>query len=1022
MIEIEQRISASLFAVTVAMFAIPSFAQETDAVGQAVSTGAETRPGLTLATVEAGLAAIEADKGLKEDAKAPLRQKYKQAIEALREAADFASRASNYRESIKTAPEKAALLRAQQSRLVSESEMMEREQSSQSVREDLLQAQQDFLKAQIDNARAAPAALEAVADRRLATEAKRVGSLADRIPEDLPEGDEAVQTLATEVKGLAQEFDVVVQYLKQVETAQDELKSIIARLTERYDSVREELRVSAGGTGMAQILLDMQRRFRDQRAFAMRLTTELPPLDGMRLAALQIRKKLRGQRDLEAQFADHPSHAAATLVSTRREVLGALQTQYGNLVRALANLEGARQQYLNKAEEVRTYASEQLFGFGTRGVPPIGIETLNGIPNALRWFFRGENWSELVRALPSAAARMPLFTTIILVIVGMLLLTRRRIGAALQNSGAKVHRISTDRYAYTGAALVWTALLALPIPLLVGYFAWALEQTANASTWLRGITYGLQVTSWIILALAFLAALCRPGGLGTAHFRWQEEPLARFRQSIYWFAAVYIPALLITFGGVYEGGSDYMASLGRLSFALAHIWTAIVLWYLLNFSDGVLAAFIREKPASLIARWRYLWFPLALAYPLVLVIIAARGYVFTAIQLGMGLLETAAYVIGGAILYRLTRRWFRMKQRQLALAETLEKRRAQQEAAASQSSEESSDLIAVDPDADEALDLVSITEQTRDMLRLFFALGVAIAVLLAWSENFPVVTTFEAIPIPLTGGLTLLEGAQAVLILVFTYIATKNLPGLLELAVLRATDIEAGSRHAISTLSQYAVIAIGLSLFLNVLNVDWAKLGWIAAALSVGIGFGLQEVVANFVCGLILLFERPIRVGDVVTLDNTTGTVTKIRIRATTITNGDRQDFVVPNKRLITGSILNWTLTARLNRIIIRLGVACGTDPEKARKILLDAAADHPLILSDPAPAATFEQFGESSLNLALYAYLPDLANRTSTITDLHTEINKRFAAAGIEIPNPQYDLHIHSDAGGFGGAETSAV
>ncbi len=273
---------------------------------------------------------------------------------------------------------------------------------------------------------------------------------------------------------------------------------------------------------------------------------------------------------------------------------------------------------------------------------------------------------EIGRALQEAAARTPLLTAVILLLTAALLLTRRHIGAALRNSGGKLRRVSTDRYAYTGAALVWTALLALPIPLLVGYFAWALEQTANASTWLRGITYGLQITSWMLLALAFLVVLCRPGGLGAAHFRWQEQPLARFRQSIYWFAAIYIPALLITFGGFYEGGSDYMASLGRLSFSLAQIWTAIVFWRLLNFSGGVLAAFIRERPASLIAHWRYLWFPLVIAYPLALVIISAQGYIFTAIHLGIGLLETAAYIIGGAILYRLTRRCFIRNQRRVS--------------------------------------------------------------------------------------------------------------------------------------------------------------------------------------------------------------------------------------------------------------------------------------------------------------------------------------------------------------------
>jgi potassium efflux system protein len=217
------------------------------------------------------------------------------------------------------------------------------------------------------------------------------------------------------------------------------------------------------------------------------------------------------------------------------------------------------------------------------------------------------------------------------------------------------------------------------------------------------------------------------------------------------------------------------------------------------------------------------------------------------------------------------------------------------------------------------------------------------------------------------------------------------------------------------------VIAIGFALLFNALNVDWAKFGWIAAALSVGLGFGLQEIVANFVCGLIVLFERPIRVGDVVTVEGMTGTVTKIHMRATTITNWDRQEFVVPNKTLITNTILNWTLSAPLTRVVIPVGVAYGSDTDKARQILLEVAADHPRVLDDPAPIATFEQFADSSLNLLLRAYLPDLENRVGAITELHTEINKRFAAAGIEIAFPQRDLHLRSGWGDSRGKSTDS-
>jgi potassium efflux system protein len=692
-----------------------------------------------------------------------------------------------------------------------------------------------------------------------------------------------------------------------------------------------------------------------------------------------------------------------------------LRKQYGNLIRALALLESDKRQYLDKAEEVRAYAWERLLGFGMRSASPISVETVADIPGGLRWFFRGDHWVELGRALQGTATRTPVFSTAFVLVVIVLLITRRRIGAALERTATKVRRVSTDRYAYTGEALMWTFLLALPIPLLFGLTSWALQQAPDSSVWMQGIQDGLKIAAWISFVLAFLATVCRPGGLGASHFRWHEKPLARFRRAIRWFATIYIPALLITDSCLYEESADYLFTIGRSSLMLAQAWTAIVLWHVFHLSDGILARFMRENPNRLIARWRYLWVPLVLACPLALVVIAGLGCMITAYQLGLGLFGTAALIAGAVILYALTRRWFRVKQRKLSLAEALERRRARQAAAVSDG-QQSPDVVAVDLEDEEKLDLVTISEQTRDLLRLLYSLCAAIAILYLWSGIFPLVATFEAISIPLVGGLTLLGLARAVLIAAVTYIAVRKLPGLLELAVLRTTKIDAGTRNAISTLCQYALIAIGLGLLFKVLRVDWAKLGWIAAALSVGIGFGLQEVVANFVCGIIVLFERPIRVGDFVTVDGTIGTVTKIRIRATTITNGERQEFIVPNKRLITGSLLNWTLNAAVNRITIRFGVACGSDTDKARQILRDIAADHPLVLADPAPMAIFEQFGDSSLNLVLYAYLPDLDNRTNTISELHTKIDKRFAAAGIDIPNPQFDFHLIREGDSMGG------
>jgi potassium efflux system protein len=450
---------------------------------------------------------------------------------------------------------------------------------------------------------------------------------------------------------------------------------------------------------------------------------------------------------------------------------------------------------------------------------------------------------------------------------------------------------------------------------------------------------------------------------------------------------------------------------------LVHVWTAIVVWHLFGYPDKILAPLDRDRANQPVSNKRNLTYALIFAAPLLLVIMAWRGYLTTACELSVGWLATAGLCLCGVTLYWMGVRWFALKKRRLALAEAIARRRERREAADSDAQGAAGEVVSIDVEDDRELDLDSISVQTRQLLRLLFGLGVGTAVLAFWSGNIPLLAVMDRVSLP--GGYSLLDFAKAVLIVGITWIAARDLPGLLELSVLRSTSIETGARYAISTLCQYALIAVGALALFQVLNVDWTKFGWIAAALSVGLGFGLQEVVANFVCGLLLLFEQPVRVGDVVTVENVTGTVTRIRMRATTITNWDRQELMVPNKALITNSVLNWTLTATTNRVVISVGVAYGSNTDEATQILLDVAAAHPLILEEPAPLASFEGFADSSLTLVLRAYLPSLDNRLKTITELHAEIDKRFAEAGIEIAFPQRDLHLRS---GFGAAVSQDV
>ena len=187
----------------------------------------------------------------------------------------------------------------------------------------------------------------------------------------------------------------------------------------------------------------------------------------------------------------------------------------------------------------------------------------------------------------------------------------------------------------------------------------------------------------------------------------------------------------------------------------------------------------------------------------------------------------------------------------------------------------------------------------------------------------------------------------------------------------RMTD-DLGVRYAVVTLCRYVVLGIGLMAALSSIHLGLSQIGVVLAALGVGLGFGLQEIVSNFVCGIILLLERPIRVGDIVTVAGMSGSVERINIRATTITNADNQSMIVPNRAFVTGHLVNWTLKDKVLRVSVELKVAPGADPDRVSDLLLSIAREDADVLRNPVPSAFMEEFGETSHRFLLHVHVPD--------------------------------------------------
>jgi small-conductance mechanosensitive channel len=221
--------------------------------------------------------------------------------------------------------------------------------------------------------------------------------------------------------------------------------------------------------------------------------------------------------------------------------------------------------------------------------------------------------------------------------------------------------------------------------------------------------------------------------------------------------------------------------------------------------------------------------------------------------------------------------------------------------------------------------------------------------------------------------------------------------------------LDNGIRDSVRTGLGYLGFIASVMAAASFLGLNASSLAIVAGGLSLGLGFGMQSIFNNFISGLILLVERPIKIGDWIAAGSSEGRVRKINVRATEIETIDKQTVIVPNAELITGSVKNWTYSDRVARVVISIGVSYDSDAEKVRELLLGIANAHPEILSVPAPNVIFMAFGESSLDFEVRTYIGDADRRIHVASDLRFQILSTLRANKIEIPFPQRDLNIRT-------------
>lgn len=882
---------------------------------------------------------------------------------------------------------------------------------------DLLAAEQraKTLQQQVNDLRRAQA-------ERQADEARRAAEGAPR----------AVRELAEQNVKFADERARLADKSQRAATELEAARERVKRITSEFGQIRTKVD-KAGLTDLVGQQLRRQRsQLPDVRAAQRRVAALRLEYGEVGLREIELEALRRDVLDLESALRDMTASLAAGMSETqrtvivdkarevltaRRELVQALESDYEKYGQTLLAIKGELETEAARVGELQQYIDQKVLWI--RSAEPIHRVTWRTPVRPV-----SDAWSQSISALVDDTVANPALYTLAALVLVLSLLARAGVPRRLLEISQRVAGPFTDAFRLTIRAAVESAIGASILPALLWFVAWRLR-VAGGSPVQAAVADGLAMAAWALLLLLLVLAVCRPKGLAESHFRWRPESCRRLRAGL-WILAVFGPPLrFITICAEALGDSAWNGLVGRGAFLTGMILVSYVSHRLLRANGGAVEFVLRRNPDGWWNYTRYLWYSAAVALPLVLAGAAAAGYYYAAIQLhhrvaasvwlGMGLLLTHALLV----------RWVFVANRRLARVQLLKKRAEQARLTDAPDTEPDPS-----PPADfvEAPDFMAIGVQTRKLMNAAVALTLAVGMYGIWIDILPAFSFLNDIRLwshtvqvqdSTAGGesrvrteivpVTLASLALAATIVAVTIILSRNLPGLLEIAILSRLPLEPSGRYAVTAVSRYLLTIVGVVVAFGAIGVSWGQVQWLAAAITVGLGFGLQEIFANFVSGLIILFERPIRVGDTVTIGGTSGTVTRIRIRATTILDWDHKELIVPNREFITGAVVNWTLGNALTRMVVPVGVAYGSDPTAVRDALLRVARDSRLIVDDPAPVALFRDFGASSLNFELRAFVRSPDDMLAARHEVLEGIIRELARLNVEIAFPQLDLHVRS-------------
>lgn len=857
-------------------------------------------------------------------------------------------------------------------------------------------------------------ALSAIAERNLALAEARTGPLG----------------LATRIESAERESARIA----------DRLQSLRAS----FDSVTEKTQ-AVGFTDTIGLLLRKQRAdlpdverlkagVREREGLISNQQLELFELEEAREGLYDIETRVReiARQRVEDGQSDHLAQVARTLLVSQRELLEASISDQEAYFSALVGLDASARELIRSTTNYRNFIDEHVLWI--RSTSFVAIFDAKAHVAAALWLVDPENLSQAASTFVGVGWTRPLSAFALLTFLLLLVVYRGRLAKFSQDVSATRGKDHGGPIAGAFVALLAAAGAAVAWPSVLWGIAWFLATGADSNDdYARALSAGLHTTASLYFTLEFIRQFTAKGGLARTFFGWPGKALEAGRLALSGAMVPALPLLFVASVLDVHPVESWSAALGRSCFVAA----------LLVFAVALHRGLAADAPLTLAAARRAAapWSRLLAAHAgkitpflaMALALGSLFGFYFTARDLTGRIHETIRLMAFVAFASGTALRWLALARGRLARIAAEGRRAAQKDGDSPLPVGEAGVIV------EEELDVSTVGDQTRQLLRSGLGVALLFGLWVVWSDVMPAFRVLDNVEVWSAQGdvvvnpgipdlshlgavqsdasvvsgddvsVTLADILAAIVVLVLTVVSTRNLPGFLELAVLPQSGLAPGVRYAVTSIVRYVVATVGAVLTFGALGISWSNVQWLVAAMTVGLGFGLQEIFANFVSGLIILFERPIRVGDTVTLGDITGTITRIRIRATTLLDWDRKELVVPNKEFITGQLVNWTLSDPIVRVKIVVGIAYGSDTELAEALLYEAAASCENVLAEPKPSVLFDEFGDNSLTFTLRCFVNGLDVFWQSQHALHMLIDKKFREAGIEIAFPQRDLHLRT-------------